>query len=77
MSRKFSITKKAYELSNICESEVAIIIFDKYNKLYEYSSKDINQILLKYNYFSGPYESLSSYNIVEVKLINYISLMFI
>lgn len=68
MNRKFSIAKKAYELSKLCESEVAIIIFDKYNKLYEYCSNDIDQILLKYNYYSGSYESLSNYDIVQVKL---------
>lgn len=74
MNRKFSIEKKAYELSKLCDSEIAIIIFDKYNKLYEYSSNDINQILLKYNYYSGSYESLSNYDIAQVKLNNYTNL---
>jgi len=66
--RKFGFLKKAYELSVLCDCEVAIIIFDKYNKLYQYASTDIDQVLLKYTECSEPYESLTNTNIITVKL---------
>lgn len=59
--------KKAYELSVLCDCEVAIIIFNKSNRLYQYASTDMDQILLKYTEYSEPHESLTNTNIIEVK----------
>lgn len=60
--------KKAYELSVLCDCEVAIIIFNKSNRLYQYASTDMDQILLKYTEYSEPHESLTNKNIIEVKI---------
>lgn len=65
--RKFGVMKKAYELSVLCDCEVAIIIFNKSNRLYQYASTDMDQILLKYTEYSEPHESLTNTNIIEVK----------
>lgn len=62
--RKFGVMKKAYELSVLCDCEVAIIIFNKSNKLYQYASTDMDQILLKYTEYSEPHESLTNTNII-------------
>lgn len=67
--RKAGIIKKAYELSVLCECEVAIIIYSKTNKLFQYASSDFDEILLKYSdYNQEPSESLTNANIVEVKI---------
>ncbi|KAL4121547.1 hypothetical protein QTP88_014040 [Uroleucon formosanum] len=62
--RKFGVMKKAYELSVLCDCEVAIIIFNKNNKLYQYASTDMDQVLLKYTEYSEPHESLTNNNII-------------
>jgi len=60
--------KKAYELSTLCDCEIAIIIFDKSNKLYEYASTDMNQMLLKYTEYSDePHETITNTDIIAVK----------
>ncbi len=46
--RKFGLIKKAYELSVLCDCEIAIIIFNSQNKLFQYASSDMDEILLKY-----------------------------
>lgn len=58
--------KKAYELSILCDCEVAIIIFNKTNRLYQYASTDMDQILLKYTEYNEPHESVTNLNIIEV-----------
>ncbi|XP_050440421.1 uncharacterized protein LOC126845661 [Adelges cooleyi] len=63
--RKFGVMKKAYELSVLCDCEVAIIIFNKANRLYQYASTDMDQVLLKYTEYSEPHESLTNVNIIE------------
>lgn len=40
--------KKAYELSVLCNCEVALIIFNAHGKLVQYSSTQIDRILMKY-----------------------------
>lgn len=40
--------KKAYELSVLCDCEIALLIFNTNGKLVEYASTDIDQILMKY-----------------------------
>jgi len=67
--RKFGVLKKAYELSVLCDCEVAIIIFNKTKKLYQYASSDMDKILLKYTDYNEPHESLTNTDIIEVKII--------
>ena len=58
--------KKAYELSVLCDCEIALIIFSSSNKLYQYASTDMDKVLLKYTEYNEPHESLTNKNIVDV-----------
>ncbi|XP_023248414.1 myocyte-specific enhancer factor 2 [Copidosoma floridanum] len=57
--------KKAYELSVLCDCEIALIIFSSSNKLYQYASTDMDKVLLKYTEYNEPHESLTNKNIIE------------
>jgi len=58
--------KKAYELSILCDCEIALIIFNSGNKLFQYASTDMDKILLKYTEYNEPHESRTNADIVEV-----------
>ena len=62
--------KKAYELSVLCDCEIALIIFSSSNKLYQYASTDMDKILLKYTEYNEPHESLTNKNIIDVSTTN-------
>ena len=64
--RKFGVMKKAYELSVLCDCEIALIIFSSSNKLYQYASTDMDKVLLKYTEYNEPHESLPNKTIIEV-----------
>lgn len=68
--------KKAYELSVLCDCEIALIIFSSSNKLYQYASTDMDKVLLKYTEYNEPHESLTNKNIIEVIKINFSSGFF-
>jgi len=57
--------KKAYELSVLCDCEIALIIFSSSNKLYQYASTDMDKVLLKYTEYNEPHESLTNKNIID------------
>jgi hypothetical protein len=59
--------KKAYELSVLCDCEIALIIFSSSNRLYQYASTDMDKVLLKYTEYNEPHESLTNKNIIEVR----------
>ncbi|KAL9913196.1 myocyte-specific enhancer factor 2 isoform X3 [Glossina fuscipes] len=63
--RKFGVMKKAYELSVLCDCEIALIIFSSNNKLYQYASTDMDKVLLKYTECTEPHESITNQNIIE------------
>nr|AER29905.1 myocyte enhancer factor 2 splice variant III [Nematostella vectensis] len=63
--RKFGLMKKAYELSILCDCEIALIIFNSANKLFQYASTDMDKILLKYTEYNEPHESRTNTDIVE------------
>ena len=46
--RRFGLMKKAYELSTLCECEIAIIMFSDNGKLFQYSSTSMDKVLLRY-----------------------------
>lgn len=58
--------KKAYELSVLCDCEIALIIFNSSNKLFQYASTDMDKVLLKYTEYNEPHESRTNSDIVEV-----------
>ena len=68
--RKFGVMKKAYELSVLCDCEIALIIFSSSNKLYQYASTDMDKVLLKYTEYNEPHESLTNKNIIDVSNIS-------
>lgn len=60
--------KKAYELSVLCDCEIALIIFNSSNKLFQYASTDMDKVLLKYTEYNEPHESRTNSDIVEVTI---------
>ncbi|XP_040367991.1 agamous-like MADS-box protein AGL11 isoform X2 [Rosa chinensis] len=46
--RRTGILKKAFELSVLCDAEVALIVFSPSGKLYQYASHDINRTIAMY-----------------------------
>lgn len=58
--------KKAYELSVLCDCEIALIIFNSSNKLFQYASTDMDKVLLKYTEYNEPHESRTNTDIIEV-----------
>ena len=64
--RKFGLMKKAYELSVLCDCEIALIIFTSGNKLYQYASSDMDKVLLKYTEYNDSVVSQTNKDILEV-----------
>jgi len=64
--RKFGLMKKAYELSVLCDCEIALIIFNGSNKLFQYASTDMDKVLLKYTEYNEPHESRTNTDIIEM-----------
>ena len=58
--------KKAYELSILCDCEIALIIFNGANKLFQYASTDMDKVLLKYTEYNEPHESRTNKDIIDV-----------
>ncbi|KAI8344803.1 hypothetical protein BC941DRAFT_17244 [Chlamydoabsidia padenii] len=52
LKRKHGLMKKAYELSVLCNCEVALMIFTSNNKLIQYSSQDMDKLLMEYTQVS-------------------------
>ncbi|KAK3183157.1 hypothetical protein Dsin_030443 [Dipteronia sinensis] len=46
--RKSGILKKAFELSVLCEAEVAIIIFSPSGKFYQFATDEMDRIIARY-----------------------------
>ncbi|XP_021106861.1 myocyte-specific enhancer factor 2B isoform X3 [Heterocephalus glaber] len=63
--RKFGLMKKAYELSVLCDCEIALIIFNSASRLFQYASTDMDRVLLKYTEYSEPHESRTNADILE------------
>ncbi|ORX53668.1 hypothetical protein DM01DRAFT_1322681 [Hesseltinella vesiculosa] len=57
LKRKNGLMKKAYELSVLCGCDIALIVFNANNKLVQYSSGNMDQVLMRYTDFGEPYES--------------------
>jgi len=55
--RKNGLMKKAMELSVLCDCEIALIIFNTKGKLFQYSSTDMDKILLNYTEYAEPHEN--------------------
>lgn len=64
--RKFGLMKKAYELSVLCDCDIALIIFNSAQRLFQYASSDMDRVLLKYTEYSEPHESRTNADILQV-----------
>ncbi|KAL4227302.1 Myocyte-specific enhancer factor 2C [Mactra antiquata] len=64
--RKFGLMKKAYELSVLCDCEIALIIFTQNNKLYQYASSDMDKVLLKYTEYNDTVVSQTNKDIIDM-----------
>ncbi|XP_045215853.1 myocyte-specific enhancer factor 2C-like [Mercenaria mercenaria] len=64
--RKFGLMKKAYELSVLCDCEIALIIFTTNNKLYQYASSDMDKVLLKYTEYNDTVVSQTNKDIIDM-----------
>nr|AIZ95385.1 MADS39 [Erycina pusilla] len=60
--RRNGLLKKAYELSILCEAEVALIVFSSRGRVYEYSSNSTKSTIERYKKTS----SNSSNSVVEI-----------
>lgn len=60
--------KKAYELSILCDVEIAVIMISGGNKLYQYASTNMNSILIRYTEFKDPDESKTNADILEASV---------
>ncbi|KAM5557226.1 MADS-box protein AGL42-like [Rosa sericea] len=47
--RRNGLLKKAYELSVLCDAEVAVIVFSQKDRLYEFSSSDMQKTIKQYH----------------------------
>ncbi|KAI9229467.1 MAG: hypothetical protein DHS80DRAFT_6483, partial [Piptocephalis tieghemiana] len=56
LKRKQGLMKKAFELSVLCDCEIGLIIFNSQNKLIQFSSTDMDRILLRYTEYPEPDE---------------------
>ncbi|SAM00871.1 hypothetical protein [Absidia glauca] len=65
LKRKHGLMKKAYELSVLCDCEVALIIFNNNGKLVQYASTEMDNILMKYTEYNEPHESKSNHDFVN------------
>eukprot|EP00249_Psilotum_nudum_P020004 c27516_g1_i1 orf=940-1749(+) len=55
--RRSGLLKKAYELSVLCDAEVALIIFSSTGKLFEFASSSMKKILERYRKCGGMHGS--------------------
>lgn len=58
--RKAGLIKKAMELSILCDCDVALIVFNSNQKLYQYASSDMEKILLKYTEHQDTHVSMTN-----------------
>ena len=58
--RKFGLMKKAYELSVLCDCEIAVIIFNSHNKLFQYASTDMDRVSQLLNHHKSKTISIPS-----------------
>ena len=67
--RKFGLMKKAYELSVLCDCDIALMIFNSNNRLFQYASSDMDSVLLKYAEHNELHESCTNIDIIDVSIL--------
>ena len=66
--RKFGLLKKAYELSVLCDCEIAVLIFTPTNRVFDYASTDIDKLLGRFQTMEDKRESLTNAALEQVRL---------
>ena len=70
LKRKFGLMKKAYELSVLCNCQVALILFKEDGSLVEYSSSDMDTMLLRYTESPSMHEKRSNEDVFSYNLVS-------
>jgi len=65
--RRIGVVKKAAELSILCGTEVAVIIFGDENKLFQYSSVPLENLFSRFHKFRGHYRHFSNAHIRDLE----------
>ena len=65
--RKFGLFKKAYELSVLCDCDIAVLVFTPANKIFEYASTDVGLLLARYGSQQDEKESLDTPKLEQVR----------
>ncbi|XP_031261144.1 agamous-like MADS-box protein AGL11 [Pistacia vera] len=61
--RRNGLLKKAYELSILCEAEVALIVFSSRGRHYEYSNSSMTSVIERYKKASS--DNLNARSVIE------------
>uniref|UniRef100_A0A1D1YIE0 MADS-box transcription factor 3 n=1 Tax=Anthurium amnicola TaxID=1678845 RepID=A0A1D1YIE0_9ARAE len=67
--RRNGLLKKAYELSVLCDAEVALIVFSTRGKLYEYANRSVKATVERYKKATS--EASNSGSVVEIDALYY------
>ncbi|EIE78078.1 hypothetical protein RO3G_02782 [Rhizopus delemar RA 99-880] len=65
LKRKHGLMKKAYELSVLCNCEVALMIIPPNNKMIQYSSSDMDSLLTRFKKNGEPKEIKTNEDFIE------------
>ncbi|CEP09638.1 hypothetical protein [Parasitella parasitica] len=65
LKRKHGLMKKAYELSVLCNCEVALVIIPSNNKMIQYSSSDMTTLMKQFNENDSPKEIKTNQDFIE------------
>ncbi|KAK8259449.1 hypothetical protein V6Z11_D13G056600 [Gossypium hirsutum] len=66
--RRRGLFKKAYELSTLCDAEIALLVFSNTGKLFEYSSTSTRQVIERRNLQSERIDLLDPISTLELQL---------
>ncbi|CAN1309971.1 Agamous-like MADS-box protein AGL11 [Linum perenne] len=69
--RRNGLLKKAYELSVLCDAEVALIVFSTRGRLYEYSNNNIKSTIEKYKKACSDSTHTPSVTEINAQVIHY------
>lgn len=61
--------KKAYELSVLCECEVAVLVFTRSNRLYQYATKTVEHAIQRYRTHPRYKEFLTNSDMKRVSIV--------
>ncbi|KAJ1262090.1 hypothetical protein BS78_09G080700 [Paspalum vaginatum] len=69
--RRNGLLKKAYELSVLCDAEIALIVFSSRGRLYEYSNNSVKATIERYKKATSSDNSSAAGTVAEVTIQHY------